>query len=157
MGNGNLTRTLLAAWIASCGAFALHQARAEPPLQKITITMSRESKVSHDAAPPISARLDLRPPVEVHTRDAAAPTPAAAEFFAGNHRRLADDSATRYDPHVVPSAESTHIMSPLQNLAHNFRQEGLPVAKLFQSNDALLHLGLNPKGKPGLWLVHKLH
>lgn len=48
-------------------------------------------------------------------------------------------------------------MSPMETLAHNFHQEGLPVAKLFESNQSLVHLGLNPKGKPGLWIVHKLH
>lgn len=36
-------------------------------------------------------------------------------------------------------------------------REGLPVARLFETKGALLHLGLNPKGKPGLWLVQKTH
>ncbi len=48
-------------------------------------------------------------------------------------------------------------MSPMQLMAHNFRQQGLPLAKLFENKDSLVHLGLNQKGKPGLWIVHKLH
>jgi hypothetical protein len=47
--------------------------------------------------------------------------------------------------------------SKIEQLARNFKREGLPVAKLFQSNDALVHIGLSPKGKPGLWLIKKLH
>jgi hypothetical protein len=34
-------------------------------------------------------------------------------------------------------------------------REGLPVARLFETKSALVHLGLNPRGKPGLWLVQK--
>ena len=34
---------------------------------------------------------------------------------------------------------------------------GLPVARLFESKSALVHLGLSPKGKPGLWLVQMTH
>ena len=31
------------------------------------------------------------------------------------------------------------------------------MARLFENKSALVHLGLNPKGKPGLWLVQKTH
>jgi len=56
-----------------------------------------------------------------------------------------------------PAAEqSAPLRSPLQEIAHNFRREGLPVAKLFQDRTSLLHLGLNPRGTPGLWFVHQV-
>jgi hypothetical protein len=35
------------------------------------------------------------------------------------------------------------------------RRDGFPVARLWENNSTLLHLGLNPKGKPGLWLMKK--
>jgi hypothetical protein len=37
------------------------------------------------------------------------------------------------------------------------RRDGLPVARLWESKSALLHLGFNQKGKPGLWLMQKTH
>jgi len=40
--------------------------------------------------------------------------------------------------------------------AHH-RMHYVPVARLFETKGALLHLGLNPKGKPGLWQVQKTH
>ena len=45
----------------------------------------------------------------------------------------------------------------VQDFVRRVHQEGLPVARLFESRSALLHLGLSPKGKPGLWLVQKVH
>jgi len=46
---------------------------------------------------------------------------------------------------------------PVQDLVRRVHSEGLPVARLFESKSALVHLGLSPKGKPGLWLVQKIH
>lgn len=40
--------------------------------------------------------------------------------------------------------------------AHRIHREGLPVARLWENRSALLSLGLNAKGKPGLWLVQKI-
>ena len=47
-------------------------------------------------------------------------------------------------------------MSRAEQLATRFRREGLPVARLFESHSALLSLGLNQRGKPGIWLIQKL-
>ncbi len=165
MDTGALTRIVLGTWIASSGFAMLHEARAEPPLQKVSIALNRESRTSHDsAAPPLSAPLDLRPPLDLQTTNAtAAATTRNAISYGRTQRSWADESGssdgshTAAASHTTAAAESTHIMSPLQNLAHNFRQEGLPVAKLFQSDESLVHLGLNSKGKPGLWFMHRLH
>jgi len=35
------------------------------------------------------------------------------------------------------------------------RLDGWPVARLWESKSALLHLGFNQKGKPGLWIMQK--
>ena len=43
-----------------------------------------------------------------------------------------------------------------QDFVRRTQHEGLPVARLFESKSALVHLGLSPKGKPGLWLVQKI-
>ena len=92
----------------------------------------------------VPARLDLRAPTEVVGSEAA------------NLRTVSGMRSIVVSPEG-PRMESPHIMSPLQKMAHDFNQEGLPVAKLFQTNDSLVHLGLSPKGKPGIWLVHKMH
>jgi hypothetical protein len=41
--------------------------------------------------------------------------------------------------------------------ARRFHREGLPVARLWESRTAFVSLGLNARGKPGLWLVQKIH
>ena len=43
----------------------------------------------------------------------------------------------------------------VQEMAQRFRREGLPVARLFESRSALVSLGLNQRGKPGIWLIQK--
>jgi len=50
-----------------------------------------------------------------------------------------------------------HTRPTLQDFVRRVHREGLPVARLFETKGALVHLGLNPKGKPGLWLVQKTH
>jgi hypothetical protein len=45
----------------------------------------------------------------------------------------------------------------VQEFVQRVHREGLPVARLFENKSALVHLGLSPKGKPGLWLVQKIH
>lgn len=45
----------------------------------------------------------------------------------------------------------------IQEFVQKVHREGLPVARLLETKSALVHLGLNPRGKPGLWLVQKTH
>jgi hypothetical protein len=42
-----------------------------------------------------------------------------------------------------------------EEFARRVHREGLPVARLFESRSALVSLGFNPRGKPGLWLIQK--
>jgi hypothetical protein len=53
------------------------------------------------------------------------------------------------------SADGMRSHQALQDFVRRVHHEGLPVARLFESKSALVHLGLSPKGKPGLWLVQK--
>jgi hypothetical protein len=48
-------------------------------------------------------------------------------------------------------------MSPAEVFARRVHQEGLPVARLWETKSAMVSLGFNPKGKPGLWLIQKIH
>lgn len=55
------------------------------------------------------------------------------------------------------TSESPHARIPgrVEELALRFHREGLPLARLWESKSALVSLGLNQKGKPGLWIVQK--
>ena len=52
-------------------------------------------------------------------------------------------------------SESMRARPIIQDFVQKVHREGLPVARLFETKSALLHLGLSPRGKPGLWLVQK--
>jgi hypothetical protein len=49
------------------------------------------------------------------------------------------------------------VMSQAQFLASRVHREGLPLARLFESKSALLSVGLNKRGKPGLWFTQQTH
>ena len=55
------------------------------------------------------------------------------------------------------AAGETRVMGRAESFVRSFHREGLPVARLWENHSALLSLGLNGKGKPGLWLVQKTH
>jgi hypothetical protein len=44
----------------------------------------------------------------------------------------------------------------VDDMQRNFHRDGLPIARLWQSNSTIFSIGLNNKGKPGLWLVKKI-
>jgi hypothetical protein len=43
----------------------------------------------------------------------------------------------------------------MSDLVRRVHREGLPVARLWENRSALLSLGLNQRGKPGLWIIQK--
>jgi hypothetical protein len=57
---------------------------------------------------------------------------------------------------ALPGLSYERAGSPVE-FANRIRHEGLPLARLWENHSALISLGLNPKGKPGLWLVQKTH
>jgi hypothetical protein len=50
----------------------------------------------------------------------------------------------------------TRIPSRAEEFVRRVHREGLPVARLWENKSALLSLGLNKKGKPGLWIIQKI-
>jgi len=48
-------------------------------------------------------------------------------------------------------------MSRAEEFARRVHREGLPIARLWESHSALVSLGLNQRGKPGIWLIQKVH
>jgi hypothetical protein len=58
-------------------------------------------------------------------------------------------------PELGSSAGGARVMSRAESLVRHFRREGLPLARLWENRSTLVSLGLNPKGKPGLWFVRQ--
>ena len=121
------------------GVFSLNSALATPSARKIQ---------------PPAQQLDLRAPS--HALDfsdktsASFPSMAAPSSMA--HRSLGSQEQVRL-PFLRP--DSVRPRPSIQEFARQVHREGLPVARLFETKSALLHVGLSPKGKPGLWLVQK--
>jgi hypothetical protein len=100
-------------------------------------------------SPPVDQHLDLRAPAPAEAAEKGAAFPSM-----GSRHRLGSAEQV-----PVPALGSNSMRNRLdvQDFVRRVHQEGLPVARLFESRSALLHLGLSPKGKPGLWLVQKVH
>jgi hypothetical protein len=97
-------------------------------------------------------QLDLRAPAHAVEGNVAENSPGA--FPSRAHRQnLAQQ------PLELPllGADGMHARPMMQDFVQRVHQQGLPVARLFETKSALLHLGLNARGKPGLWLVQKTH
>ena len=148
-------RIVLTALAGALGcAWPGHGAGAAPPLTRMATPRAPASEtkapVLVERLPP--RRLDLAAPAM-----AAAPYErAAATLFAPGRQRGAAGASETSLPGLGTAAPA-RIMSRPEMLVRNFKREGLPLARLFQSENSLVHVGLSPKGKPGLWFVEKLH
>lgn len=117
---------------------ALNSAMAAPPA-------NRQGKTQMQT---LGQHLDLRAPshaVEV--------SQAPSAFPSVTHRQLGRSEQAMQLPQL--GAAGAPGRPGIQQFVRQVRREGLPVARLFESKSALVHLGLSPKGKPGLWLVQK--
>ncbi len=186
MGMARKENTVLFAVFGLWQLFVLHEALAGQPADKVGAAPNHESApLNHESArlnneantgrsaglqlP--SGDLDLRPPSQLLAGEDAAGRDAPGPISDFAHRKLfAAQNVSRFEasaatadggpsraPAPAANVASGHIMSPMETLAHNFQQQGLPLARLFENKDSLVHLGLNQKGKPGLWILHKLH
>ena len=137
--NQRLARLAVLGW---CGLGLVGPAlAAQPILQKTALHLEPHTS------------LDLRPSLAAMT---ASEKPSAA-FPSGLHRQtLGAQEDIR-----LPSLGFESAQAPAKGRAQEFvsrvRREGLPVARLWQNNSALVSIGLNQRGKPGLWLIQKIH
>jgi len=127
------------------GLFLVSSTMAAPPL-------ARQQAQAHpqNSSQPAGQHLDLRapaPPAEAAEKSAVFPS-------MGNPRRSASAEQV---PLPAPGPDGMRNRLGVQDFMRHVHQEGLPVARLYESKSALLHLGLSPRGKPGLWLVQKVH
>ena len=82
-----------------------------------------------------------------------------AESSPGDFPSRAHRQSLAQQPLELPllGSDGMHARPTMQDFVQRVHQQGLPVARLLETKSALLHLGLNARGKPGLWLVQKTH
>jgi hypothetical protein len=110
-----------------------------------TAAASSKEKIDNSGVTREPMHLDLRPPdlsklVESEVSSATRHFSSSGNSVSANFSQSAGKS-------LVGAEE----------FARRLHREGLPVARLFESKSALVSLGLNQKGKPGLWLIQKMH
>ncbi len=109
-------------------------------------------------------RLDLRPPgVSSATSGAGSRYSPGHTDFPSSIQRLDLPKTGLGEGEPMPRFTlgagelNFRVRSPAQAFARRVHEEGLPIARLWQSKSAALSIGLSRKGKPGLWLTQKLH
>lgn len=103
------------------------------------------------ASPP-AHRLDLALPANLA---ATADKPPAA--FPSLHRQAQGAQAPIQLRGFGAADPPTRIPGRVEDMVLRFHREGLPLARLWENKSTLVSLGLNPKGKPGLWITQKTH
>jgi hypothetical protein len=129
-------RVLMGAAAGLAGLLLLNSVLAAPPSIRQTQLPARQ--------------LDLSAPEHV----IEASSKAAAFSSLSHQQTVASPEQGRF---ANLASGSMHSQPNLQDRVLLFRRDGLPVARLWENKSTLLHLGLNQKGKPGLWLMQKMH
>jgi hypothetical protein len=150
-------RQIYAAAGGLCGLGLMSSAIASPP-------PLADTAFTHRAHAAPAARLDLQFLVEhsAPAMDHGATTGFASTTFpsAIHHLEIGKtDLGTddRYQQRALGVGETNfRTMGQAEILALRIRREGLPIARLLESKSALLSVGLNQRGKPGLWITQKV-
>jgi hypothetical protein len=124
---------------------------APPPGLQSRLQNQIQAPAQHFQVP--AQHLDLRAPS--HSMDPANVAERAPNAFPS----MAHRQNPAQEQVEVPTLGSDGMRTrpSIQDFVHKVHREGLPVARLFETKSALVHLGLSPRGKPGLWLVQKTH
>jgi hypothetical protein len=129
-------RVLMVAAAGLAGLFLLNSVSAAPPPGRQTQFQVRQ--------------LDLSAPAHVIETSIKAPALASTS----HQQSVASPEQGRF---ANLGMGSMHAQSSMQERMQLARRDGLPVARLWENKSALLHLGFNAKGKPGLWIMQKTH
>jgi hypothetical protein len=105
----------------------------------------------------IGRPLDLSPParaIESLQKTSTASPSSSMAFPSSRHRPTL---SMQESPQLLNlGAEASRPRSRVENLVRQVHKEGLPVARLFETKSTLVHVGLSPRGKPGLWFFHSM-
>jgi hypothetical protein len=111
------------------------------------------------AAPPLTRGAAPHPALKLDSvtkLDLRLPAPADVDGGKSFARFGRNESELQSESLHVSEVE-TRVGGGVAAMAQRFRREGLPLARLWENHTALVSLGLNSKGKPGIWLVQKIH
>jgi hypothetical protein len=138
-----------------CLAAAAYGVKAAPPSGIGPAKPSRATGALDlrrlDLRPPDFRPSDLRPGPDIRPAEhVATPFPSAKRSQLAPARRAEDDLPE------LGSREAVRTASRAEQLVRRVHQEGVPFARLWETRSALLHVGLSPRGKPGLWLIQKV-
>jgi hypothetical protein len=129
-------------WLAALGLtnlLVLSLAYAAPPQNR---------PIQNQSAP---QHLDLSAPSGIIEQSSKS---GAFRSLASNHQAVGSEEHLQLP---ALGSEGMHVQPTMEERVQQFRREGLPVARLWENHSALVHMGLNQKGKPGLWIIQKLH
>jgi hypothetical protein len=156
----NVSRAVLgAASFLLVNSLLLDSAFAAPPLGRQSFRAPGQPQAPLGQSQGLLQHLDLRAPSHL---EMASRLELAGNAADRSHSFAAPTLRQNLRPQEqVPlsamAADGMRTRPALQDFVRRVRREGLPVARLFESKSALVHVGLSPKGKPGLWLVQKFH
>jgi hypothetical protein len=128
--------------VLCCTCIALPAVAASPLEKVINRTAARPTPVASVRAP-----LDLRPP----------PLTGSTGTQFAEFGRLNDTGDDKRLTSLGAAMNQERASNRTEAFIQRFHREGLPLARLWQGHAAVVSLGLNPKGKPGLWLVKQTH
>lgn len=93
---------------------------------------------------------------------AAPPAPSLTPFAGRPNGALpitgansTTESAAAPGPNLASSVKITWSRPPMEAIAEKARHEGVPIVHLWENSHALLHVGVNRRGVPGIYLVQK--
>jgi hypothetical protein len=96
--------------------------------------------------------LDLRPAFDAVN---AAEKPPSA-FPSSLHRQTLGAQEDIRLPELGSESSQARPRGRAEEFVQRAHREGLPLARLWENKSALVSLGLNKKGKPGLWIIQKI-
>jgi hypothetical protein len=132
--------------LALAGLVVAQGAVAAPPLHARQVPQVPQHQSSVQAQ-----HLDLRPPSHIAEIGDSA---SDRSSFPSRHQTSGPQTSVQLP---ALGTDGVRARPTVQEFVRRVHQEGLPVARLFEGKSAMVHLGLSPKGKPGLWLVQKTH
>jgi hypothetical protein len=141
--------------VALASATLASAAAAAPPPSRGSVPSV--ARTGERGAADSRVTLDLRAPTAVPSLEE--PRALGAESAAMPSRLTPGESMRARLEEQLPSLgtdRAVRTLSRAQQMAERFRREGFPVARLFETRSALVSLGLNQRGKPGIWLIQKL-
>ncbi len=107
------------------------------------------------AAPPPAQKPP--PHLDLHPSLAALAMENISTAFPSHRRQFLGPQENLQLPNLGTEGAQARVPGRVEEFARRVHKEGLPVARLWENKSALVSLGLNQKGKPGLWIIQKVH